>query len=217
MTATAIQTVAAVIQALAAVVFLGSVVWDARDRRRERERRAKLNEQERRDGIINVLFSAWMHSSPQGGMMPDEVSGIFSQRQIEYFNTRLKAMGENWTYPFERVDARQNAERTEMWWWRKVRRANISTALRDELERSGEAVLAHALAVPMDVPSSPLHKFRFEERKAAEEWLTEQRDIAERHRQIAETVEIAILVFVVFGVVLDFLILMQAIFERHFP
>jgi hypothetical protein len=35
MTATAIQTVAAVVQALAALVFLGSVVWDARARKRE--------------------------------------------------------------------------------------------------------------------------------------------------------------------------------------
>jgi hypothetical protein len=63
----------------------------------------------------------------------------------------------------------------------------------------------------MDVPGSPLHKFRYEERPAAEAWLTEKRDLEERNRQRTETVEIAILVFVVFGVVLDFLIFVQAI------
>jgi hypothetical protein len=42
-----------------------------------------------------------MHSGES--MTPDEASGIFRQRQIDYFNTRLKATGENWTYPFDRV------------------------------------------------------------------------------------------------------------------
>jgi len=100
-TATAIQTGAALIQALAALVFLGSVVWDERARKIERNRRAKLNEQERRDRIINALFSSWQLSG--SNMTPDELSGIFSQRQIEFFNTKLKELGENWTYPFDRV------------------------------------------------------------------------------------------------------------------
>jgi hypothetical protein len=70
---------------------------------------------------------------------------------------------------------------------RKERVANIAPAIRDELERAGEAVIANALAVPMDVPSSPFHKFRFgEERQAAEAWLIERRDIAERKEQRGE-------------------------------
>jgi hypothetical protein len=94
-TATAIQTVAAVIQGLAATVFLISVVWDAK-------RRARLSEQERRDSIIRSLFSLWVSSAPSGGMTPEEISGFFSQRQTDFINTRLKAMGENWTYPFRK-------------------------------------------------------------------------------------------------------------------
>jgi hypothetical protein len=34
---------------------------------------------------------------------PAEIGGLFSPRQIEFFNTRLKAMGENFTYPYKRV------------------------------------------------------------------------------------------------------------------
>jgi hypothetical protein len=65
--------------------------------------------------------------------------------------------------------------------------ANIPQAIRDELERGGETVIANALAVPMDVPSSPFHKFRFgEERTAAEAWLIERRDISERKEQRTE-------------------------------
>ena len=57
------------------------------------------------------------------------------------------------------------------WRLRKVRVANIPPGIRDELERAGETVIANALAVPMDVPGSPFHKFRFgEEKTAAEAW-----------------------------------------------
>jgi hypothetical protein len=73
------------------------------------------------------------------------------------------------------------------WRLREVRVANIPQAIRDELERAGETVIANALAAPMDVPGSPFHKFRFgEERPAAEAWLIERRDIAERKEQRAE-------------------------------
>jgi hypothetical protein len=95
-TATEIQTVAAVVQALAAAVFLGSVVFDAK-------RRARLREQERRDKVLDALLSVWRLSAPTGGMTGDEAAGILSQRQIEFLNCRLAAMGENWKYPFKRV------------------------------------------------------------------------------------------------------------------
>jgi hypothetical protein len=96
------------------------------------------------------------------------------------------------------------------WWLRKVRVANISPAIRDELERSGEAVLAHALAAPLDTPTSPLHKFRYAERPAAEAWLTERRDIAERKEKRVELVEWAILLFVIVGVVADITLVIRA-------
>jgi hypothetical protein len=86
------------------------------------------------------------------------------------------------------------------WRLKKVRVANIPSALRAELERTGEIVIANALAVPMDVPSSPFHNFRFEDREAAEAWLTERRDIKERKEQAAARVQWAILFFAILGV-----------------
>jgi hypothetical protein len=101
MSVTAIQTVAAVIQAVGALVFLGSVWWEAVQRNRERQFRARLDEQERRDRIIDRLLFVWNNSANEKTY--DEIAGFYSQRQIEFFNERLKKMGENWTYPFERV------------------------------------------------------------------------------------------------------------------
>lgn len=95
-----------------------------------------------------------------------------------------------------------------------MRVANIPAAIRDELERSGETVVAHALAVPMDVPNSPLHKFRHEERPAAEAWLTERRDIAERKEQRVEAVEWAVLIFVVLGTAVEATDLWLRLFDK---
>jgi hypothetical protein len=89
MTATAIQTIAAVIQAAAAFVFLLSVVYDARRRRR-------TGEQEQRDAIIKALHFEFTFQP--GGQTSSEAAGLFSSRQIEFFNTRLKELGESWTY-----------------------------------------------------------------------------------------------------------------------
>ena|SRR2546425_11159030 len=93
-----------------------------------------------------------------------------------------------------------------MWWWRKVRRANISQGLRDELERWGEPVVVGALVLAPDMPSSPLHSLVTEHRNDTLAWLTERRDLTERREQRLETLEIGILVFVVVGVVFDFLL-----------
>ena len=92
-----------------------------------------------------------------------------------------------------------------MWWWRKVRRANISQGLRDELERWGETVVVSALVLAPAMPSSPLHSLATVHRNDTLEWLTERRDLTERREQRLETFEIGVLVFVVLGVVLDFL------------
>jgi hypothetical protein len=75
---------------------------------------------------------------------------------------------------------------TMRWQLTKVRVADIRPEIRHELERAGETVIANALAVPLDVESSPFHKFRHEERSAAEAWLIERRDIAERRERRAE-------------------------------
>ena len=103
MNATEIQTVAAVIQATAAFVFLFSVVYDAR-------RRRGLSEQERRDAIIGALHYEWTQTAlPDAAdhpKTPAEIGGLFSPRQMEFFNTRLKEIGEPWTYPFRRVGQR---------------------------------------------------------------------------------------------------------------
>jgi hypothetical protein len=96
MTSTDIQTVAAVIQGAAAIVFLLTVVYDA-------YRRSRLREQERRDALIRGFQIEFFAAH---GNTPSEAGGFFSQRQIEYFNTRLKDMGEKWTYPMPKRPSR---------------------------------------------------------------------------------------------------------------
>jgi hypothetical protein len=93
MTATDIQTIAAVIQAAAAIVFLLSVLYDA-------YRRNRLGEQERRDALIRGFQIEFLSAH---GNTPSEAGDLLAPRQTEFFNTRLKEMGEQWTYPFRRV------------------------------------------------------------------------------------------------------------------
>jgi hypothetical protein len=90
MTATEIQTVAALIQAAAAIIFLATVVCDARRRNRQAD-------EERRKTIIRAL--QFEFSVGPGGQTVSEAAGILSTRQIEFFNKRLKELGETWTYP----------------------------------------------------------------------------------------------------------------------
>jgi hypothetical protein len=85
MTPTEIQTIAAVIQAAAAVVFLIGVVFDAHRRR-----------QERRDELIRKLFIKWNLLAPPV-RTEEKASGIYSPRQIAFFNACLKKMGQRWT------------------------------------------------------------------------------------------------------------------------
>ena len=98
---TEIQTLAAEIQAGAALVFLGTVISNFILTRRERKRRAALDEQEQRDKLINSLLYVWIETTDD--KTQEERAGIYSPRQIEYFNKRLKAMGHNWAFPFRRV------------------------------------------------------------------------------------------------------------------
>lgn len=102
-----------------------------------------------------------------------------------------------------------------MWWWRKVRRANISDDLRTKFERYGETVIAHALGTgSMSTHSGPLFGLLNQQSQAALDWLTERRDIHERREDRLETVEIAILLFVVIGVVMDLVLVIQSL-HRH--
>jgi hypothetical protein len=86
MTATYIQTVAAIVQGLASIVFLCSVLWDWMAR-----------EQDRRDRIIERLLRMWERTADQPNQ--EELAGIFpSLRQIAFVNEQLKKHGKKWQY-----------------------------------------------------------------------------------------------------------------------
>jgi hypothetical protein len=90
-----IQTIAAVIQASAAILFFWSV---------NRERR--LKEQDRRDRVIAGLRGMWVQiyvNPAHAAMTHEELAGFYSPRQIEFFNKKLEELGETWRYPFKRL------------------------------------------------------------------------------------------------------------------
>jgi hypothetical protein len=92
-----------------------------------------------------------------------------------------------------------------MWWWRRVRKADIPKADRDLFERFGEHVIASVLTGGFNPRSEALRSLYSDEGRIphAEDWLTERGDAAARHEQRVETVEWAILIFVVLGVLAD--------------
>jgi|SRR5271167_208211 len=98
-----------------------------------------------------------------------------------------------------------------MWWWRKVRYADIPSELRDRFELYGEAVLADALAVGAQTikQGEELVWLLQEKRGSLEDWLRERRDVAERQAQRLETVAWALLIFVVCGVATDVVLLIH--------
>jgi hypothetical protein len=104
-----------------------------------------------------------------------------------------------------------------MWWWRRVRHSVIPDQIRDEFERYGENIIALVLALPLvpdeSTPQSPLslslHDLVYHHRNEAIAWLTERRDIEERHEHRIETVEWAILIFVILGVITDIMLLLS--------
>jgi hypothetical protein len=93
-----------------------------------------------------------------------------------------------------------------LWWWRKVRKAKIPADERDFFERLGETVIQLAITSGLTPRSESLRGIygKADTLKHAEEWLTERGDLREQHEQRLETVEWAILIFVVFGVIADF-------------
>jgi hypothetical protein len=84
MVTTAIQTVAAVIQAGAAAVFLIGVRYDYMRRR-----------DERLESIIRKLHQQWRNEI-HDTVTVQERDGIYSPRQIDYFNKRLQELGQPW-------------------------------------------------------------------------------------------------------------------------
>jgi hypothetical protein len=90
-----------------------------------------------------------------------------------------------------------------MWWWRKVRKAAISREARDLFEQAGESCVQLILTSGFNPKPENFQKIYNEKYKDAEIWLTERGDIRERHEQRLETVELAILIFVVLGVIVD--------------
>lgn len=84
--------------------------------------------------------------------------------------------------------------------WTKVNRANIPEELRTDLERYGEAVVAQILGRPYThsdtTPGVPKWAGDGGSRGQALDWLREQHNKEERHRDIGEAMEVAILIFV---------------------
>ena len=94
-----------------------------------------------------------------------------------------------------------------MWWWRKVRYANLPADLREQFELYGETLMAIAIESGDANRIGPdLAALGQRHREQIVEWLRERRDIAERQHDRLETVEWAILIAVVIGVAADFTI-----------
>ena len=55
----------------------------------------------RRNNIISSLRQLWVQTEGiKVGNTAEEISGFFSERQIEFFNLKLREFGEEWTIPF---------------------------------------------------------------------------------------------------------------------
>jgi hypothetical protein len=94
-----------------------------------------------------------------------------------------------------------------MWWWTKVRRANIPDTIRVILEGYGEIMIATVLATRRYQDYGDLKQYWPE----AVLWLRERQDIHARREDRLETVEWAILIFVVVGVIADVVIVLHEI------
>jgi hypothetical protein len=88
-----------------------------------------------------------------------------------------------------------------MWyWWTKLERASIPTALRADFERLGETVVSQIAGSPLTHSTQTVGVPRWAgepaERNQALEWLREQHSRRERREDRVEAIEIAILVLV---------------------
>ena len=99
-----------------------------------------------------------------------------------------------------------------MWWWRKVRWADIPDDVRAKLELFGETVVAMSLSTGIVSGTGQL-SFLNNNWPDALAWLQERRDIHERKEDRLETVEWAILLFVAFSFLTDIGILIYRYFD----
>lgn len=96
------------------------------------------------------------------------------------------------------------------WDWRKIRRANIPSNVRDFFEGAGEnrirGMFVHNL-VPDKKDADLLKIYNSQElTQQARQWLFELQDAHERKEQRLETVEVAILVFLALEVLHDYVL-----------
>ena len=98
-----------------------------------------------------------------------------------------------------------------MWWWPKVRSANIDKDKRDEFGQRGEFIIAMILTGGLSPRAEKLQRFYndLDIQKDALAWLTERYDSRERHERRLETVEWAILIFVFLGVIVEVMQLLK--------
>jgi hypothetical protein len=88
-----------------------------------------------------------------------------------------------------------------MWWWTKVRKANIAPHIRAMFEVHGETMVTMVLAVR---PEERLGDMTIDKHLGdALAWLRERHDVHARKEDRLETVEWAILIFVIVGVLAD--------------
>jgi hypothetical protein len=84
---------AALIQAGGAILFAGTVIYEAI--RRHLERKAQ---------IINGLHDVWNQSTDPPKTLEEQVGPPFaSPRQIRFYNERLHDLGKHWSYPIKGV------------------------------------------------------------------------------------------------------------------
>jgi hypothetical protein len=99
-----------------------------------------------------------------------------------------------------------------MWWWHKKIPADITPDVRNELELFGETVIAFAMAdADIQMREGPLATLLRSHYAAARSWLQEQRSIHQRREDRLETVEVAILIFVFLGVIVELISLWKAL------
>jgi hypothetical protein len=99
-----------------------------------------------------------------------------------------------------------------MWWWHKITHAKIESQLRERFERYGETLMALAIeSGDATRIGSDLASLGQGNREQIIEWLQERRDIVTNREDRLETVEWAILVFVLLGVILDVVLVIQGL------
>jgi len=93
-----------------------------------------------------------------------------------------------------------------LWWWRKIRFADIPKEDRDMFERFGDSVIQSIIAASHQ-PRAPELQAMYSNKELIDnttKWLTERGDAHEQREQRLETVEWAILIFLAVSVYHEF-------------